>query len=343
MVSGPYLRRQHRLDQGFEIFDDEPSSRGGAEAHDDVTNPAMLEALRRFLVEQRDQERPFFLFAYLWDPHYDYIPPEPYDRMFVEEGAVPVDASGFGTSDLINEETSEAELDWIRSQYDGEIAWTDEMLSELFDILRDEGLWDDTIVVVTSDHGEEFFEHGKKGHKNNLFVESVHVPLLIKYAGDGPTGRDSRPASLVDLFPTLTEEAGLWVEGPLHGRSLREPNPDPDRPLFFELLTTWYYPGEDGQVDDRKQEWIGVMQGSHRLLGVPASRMFLFDRSVDPREQTNLLRHGEKPSPIALQLDRLLQGYASEMALTRELFEAGGVAEVDPEQLERLRSLGYIQ
>ena len=248
VVSGPYLREEHNLHQGFELYDSSPADDQGA-AHGDVTSPEVEAALRRFLLEERDPERPFFLFAYLWDPHYDYIPPQPHDRTFVDAECQPVDCREYATTRTVHAGIPAAQLRWVQAQYDGEIRWTDEHLGRVLDLVRELGLWDDTLVVVTADHGEEFFEHGNKGHKQNLHVEQVHVPLVVKYPRGMPTGRDERLVSLVDVVPTVLEVTGTRTPDPLQGRSLLAP-PDPERAIVLELLAAWYTEREAGDEDE---------------------------------------------------------------------------------------------
>jgi arylsulfatase A-like enzyme len=342
-VSGPYLRRAHNLHQGFELYDDSLSGETHVGAHDDVTNPELLAALKRFLREERDPRRPFFLFGYFWDPHYDYIPPAPYDSTFVGPDDVPVDMSGYGRFNKVHAASPPGEMAYVLSQYDGEILWTDTTLGELFEVLRQEGLWDDTVIVVTSDHGEEFFEHGAKGHKNNLFVESVHVPLLIKHRGGHPRGRDSRLVSLVDLLPTILDLIGASTELPLHGRSLLESDPPGDRSIFYELQSMWYFTPPGGEEQTRVQSWIGIRRGDFKLVGVPETRMYLFNVRDDPREQVDLLRSGSDPDGRAPALSAHLDVFRRDMEATRRLFEAGGPAKLSAEELERLRFLGYLK
>jgi arylsulfatase A-like enzyme len=179
VVSGPYLRRPYGLGQGFDVWVDGIASARTAASHDDVTNPQVEAALTAFLDETRDPDLPFFLFAYLWDPHYDYLPPPPYDTMFVSPECEPIDLAGYETNPTFDTGISAAQLAYVFSQYAGEIRATDDLLGRFFAALRAAGLWDDTVVVVTADHGEEFYEHGKIGHKNTVYAESVHVPLIV--------------------------------------------------------------------------------------------------------------------------------------------------------------------
>ncbi len=343
VASGPYLRREFNLTQGFDYYDESPASLDDRAAHGDVTNPKLLAAIERFLRDARDPRRPLFLFAYFWDPHYDYIPPAPYNGMFVGPHSTPCDVTNYVVSTTITASSPAAELDYVRAQYDGELRWTDDHLGRLFTLLQEHGLWNDTVVVVTSDHGEEFFEHGTKGHKNNLFIESVHVPLIVKYESTRALrGRDRRLTSLVDVMPTILELVGVAAPGPVHGRSLLQRDPLPDRAIFFELLSMWFDRAE--QTTTRKR-WTAVQQGDLKLIevaeeGAAAPARLLFDHAADPIEQDDLL--DGRPSDRADDLGARLAEWQQEMRRTREGFAAGGPIPLTAEQRDQLRALGYL-
>jgi arylsulfatase A-like enzyme len=345
IASGPYLRRAHNLHQGFDLYDDDVAAPSVAESHADVTNPKVEAALERFLGTQRDPTRPFLLFVYLWDPHYDYLPPAPYDTMFVGPTCERFDVRDFETRDDIAAGMPAGRVAYLLSQYDGEIRATDDLLGRFFASLKQRGLWDDTVLLITADHGEEFFDHGEKGHKKNLYAETVHVPLLVKYARGGPRGHDGRLVSHVDVFPTVLGLAGAPLPDGLPGRSLLGPPPaDPDsRIVLFELLETWYRLAPEGPVA-HGNVWSAVRRGSRKLVWKktedPAgSTQQLFDVARDPTEQRDLA--ATDPAAAAT----LAQLLTEQMALAENearRHRAGGAAALTPEELERLRALGYV-
>ncbi|MFH1276797.1 MAG: sulfatase [Candidatus Eisenbacteria bacterium] len=338
-VSGPFLRTPHRLSQGFEIYDDSPSAATQEGAHEDVTNPEMERLLTAYFREGPGRERPFFLFAYLWDPHYDFIPPPPYDTMFTAPGAVPFDATGFERNPRIHPNMDPADLKWMIAQYDGEIRCTDDLLGRLFALMEELGLWENTIVAVTADHGEEFFEHGTKGHKNNLFVESVHVPLVVKWADSRPPAEDGRLAGLIDLYETLAAAAG--IDGPAnHGIDLGAPAGTVRPPFFQELVTTFYGRGPSGRTEKRSEPWWAVRRGPYKLISAAARRInFLYDLSSDPREQRPI--ETERLDQMGEMLG-LLGPWQSEMRAFASRHDEGGEAKLTDEEVDRLRALGYL-
>ncbi len=164
-------------------------------------------------LEARDPERPFFLYLHLLDAHWPWPVPEEYRGKWAD-GAVLADLWRDDWSELrdhlnasgVDAESPEAGA--LRDVYDGAIRWVDDQLALFLAELEEEGLGDDTVVCVISDHGEEFFEHGRLGHGHGLWDNLLAVPWILHVPG-GPAGRIDAPASLVDVFPTLLSAARL--------------------------------------------------------------------------------------------------------------------------------------
>lgn len=347
VVSGPYLRRTHNLQQGFQYWDESAASLTSGLAHDDVTNPAMEAGLRRFLEHERDPERPFLLFAYFWDPHYDFLPPPPYDQMFVGPDSEPVDARDFDTNPAIHAGIRPGQLEYILSQYAGELRWTDLHVGRFFRLLEELGLWDDTVVILTGDHGEEFFDHGEKGHKNNLYAETTRVPLIVKYPGQREGRRDDRLVSLVDVLPTLLELTGTRADIPIHGRSLLADPDDGERAILYELRALHYRRGPEGEVEAEGRRWYGVREGDWKLVwsgpdDAPppdAAGAELFDVARDPGELSDLAAAEPR------RREALRERFDTELERVRRdagRYRRGGVAQLAPEEIEQLRELGYL-
>ena len=341
VVGGPYLRTTFNLQQGFEYYDQEVAGLTNEAAHKDATNPRMAKALERFLRTERDARRPFFLFAYYWDVHYNYIPPEPYDVLFVPEGAEPIESVQFGPLTELGRDLSQSQLDYLIAQYDGEIRCTDEHLGRLWALLRELNLWDNTAIILTADHGEQFFEHNFLGHKYDLFAESLHVPLILKRPGRSMAKRrDGRVVSLVDVFPTILELAGQECATVHHGRSLLGPAVE-QRATYYDLTTTWTLTDRaTGQKRDESDHWLGIRQGRYKLVHLLGTRFWqLFDAVDDPGEQKPL---GAEFQSTALELDRKLTEWQTAMQKLSTLWGKGVAAELSKEEQQRLRSLGYL-
>ena len=187
-------------------------------------------------------DRPFFAWLNYFDPHDPYYAPPPYRTWYGDKPAQgdPGSFGVVGASDwggiLSPEETQ-----WQMDAYNSSIAYLDAQLGALFDALRSAGVYDDTVIVVTSDHGEAFGEHDLYGHANSLYRESLHVPLIIRYPKSIPAGqRVAHVVSLRDLAATISDLAGLaprqaFAGTPLHVAASSEPAP-------AELMHNPYHP-----------------------------------------------------------------------------------------------------
>ncbi|HUT98954.1 MAG TPA: sulfatase [bacterium] len=271
-----------------------------------------------------------FLYVHLFDPHAPYRPPE---RLLPEtgyEGRYEEESLDF--RDHADELTGE-DLAQLKRLYEGEVRLVDEFLGRALDIADDRGLWENTAFIFLSDHGEEFMEHGGLTHSGvNLQHELTHVPLVVYWPGrlDGG-GRVTGTVSLCDLFPTVLD--GLGLEGemePGDGRSLFEPVPR-DRAVFAQRCLD-----ECGRSFD--SDFVvrgGVALFVNRTSGVRELYLDYPDHTGNA-----LIGHRELAERMELLLD---EWHSENDALSERLgaVRAGGT--VDPAQLEKLRSLGYLQ
>jgi arylsulfatase A-like enzyme len=220
VVSGPFLNRRFGFSQGFDIYDDETVSFAEInDSHQGITSPLTHERALEILNHVAGE--PFFLFLHYWDVHYDYAPPPPFDEMFDPDYSGSVSGNGFIRNDEIHRGMDPRDLEHVVALYDGEIAFTDSYLGELFAELKRLELWDNTLIVLTSDHGDEFFEHGNKGHRNTLYGELLDVPLIVKLPQQRRSGeRLGNLAGIVDIAPTMLEVAGLPPLAGANGESL---------------------------------------------------------------------------------------------------------------------------
>ncbi|MDF1800450.1 MAG: sulfatase [Planctomycetota bacterium] len=239
-----------------------------------------------------DEERePFFAFVHFWDVHYDYAPPAEHD-LFDPDYQGTVDGTGIPQLDMSELADPERDRDHILALYDGELHYTDANIGRMLDQLGAAGRLDDTLVIVTSDHGEEFGEHGRFGHNKTLFEESIEVPLLVRWPGRIPAGtRYDDLVSLVDLAPTVLDLVGFEREAEHWGRSLA--------PLFAgEDLRARVAPLElaFGRPDPElpRAAMEGLHAGDHKVIrNRPGTKPVVYDLSADPLEQSAL---GVEPS-----------------------------------------------
>jgi len=216
----PFSRANRGLERGFAVYDDSlallPLDAQG--------QAAQLNALAQQWLAARQGAGPLFLFLYYFDIHTWYHSPAPYDVRYdaVYTGALtpavyrngePVVSGAFAPTPR--------DIEHLIALYDGEVAYWDAMLGQMLGFLRDRGLLDNAAVVVTSDHGDMFGEHGLWAHGNSVYEEVVRIPLLVRYPGVTAAGLTvDAPAQNIDIMPALLEWAGAAPVAGLDGVSL---------------------------------------------------------------------------------------------------------------------------
>jgi arylsulfatase A-like enzyme len=196
-------------------------------------------------LEERDAQRPFFLYLHLLDAHWPYTVPDEYAAMFSQpEVAARIRAGDWrALRDAVNDGAQEldaADLEGLVGLYDGSIRYMDDELGRLWKRLERDGLVRDTIVCVLSDHGEEFMEHGRLGHGHGLYEYLLHVPWILHIPGRGGVRHESQ-VSLLDLFPTLLSAAGLEGGSSASLGADRLAGPGLDLPAIAEHLDPHRY------------------------------------------------------------------------------------------------------
>ena len=302
------LAERHGLQQGFDFVDDELVPSSTVAVHRTISSPEITSRSLDWLRRHDPGAGPFFLWVHYFDPHDEYLRHP-------------------GVSDRFGEE---APLDL----YDGEIRFTDEAFGELLDGLDALGLSDDTLVVMTSDHGEEFGEHGGYKHGHTLHRELLDVPLVIRAPGFAARRVDAR-VGLIDVMPTVLDLLGLPPGDEAEGRSLvaaMRGRPDPhleSRTMLFELRL--FLAGHA----------FGVIEGDLKLIFDPKTKdTQLFDLRTDPHEQRDL--SSERPEDVTRLLASLRK------LRSAALDKAGGYdkaprLDLSADIRENLRLLGYLK
>jgi arylsulfatase A-like enzyme len=304
-----------------------PDARDG---HADVTGPRTVEAVERWIERTTSGEgrRPFFLFLHLFDVHYDYRPPPQYVEKFDPGYEGTLDASDFPHNPAIEPNMAPQDLRHLLALYDGEIRFTDDNLGRILAALDAHGRLRDALVVVTADHGEEFFEHGGKGHQKSLFDEVVRVPLVFRWPGGLPADRViGDQVRLVDLAPTILALAGLRPGDPMQGRDLSpllRGGVLESVPALIELLV------------DRNDVRGIRRQDSKTISWRHAGQSFLYDLLRDPREENPIgAPSGDLDRELAAIDGLLEEGFGLTRGAAPTRFEMA------PHLRRRLGVLGY--
>jgi arylsulfatase A-like enzyme len=322
-VAGPGFA----LDRGFAQFD-EVYRRLGSYA------PAYRRVIPAWLEEHA--ARRFFLYLHYREPHFAYDPPPPFDTMFGPDA--PLTREQRTKYDWITDLNwkrklpSPAEFDHLGRLYDGNLAAVDHEIGELRGALEAAGLWDRSLVVITSDHGDGLYEHEYVGHLDQVYEEQVRVPLVVKFPRGGPAGvRIQGIVDTLDLAPTIADAFQLLDRDPAAegflGRSL--------------LPVVLGAPGRHYSLSRcaGEQPKYGLRTGSVKLVYHTArDSAELYDLAADPGE-----RHDLAPGrPVeAAYYRQSVRRLLLQMRRGPRASQAAD-AELSPDQRENLKALGYL-
>jgi arylsulfatase A-like enzyme len=289
---------------------------------------------------RRNKHRRFFLFLHTFQVHYPYTPPNRYEDLFGSEERV----AGLPRM-------------YDPALYDREIRYVDDQLRLLFATLESEGLLEDVVFILTSDHGEEFLEHGFIGHGAHLHPELLHVPLMVVGPGVPAGRRIAQPVGHVDLLPTILELAAVPPPPVVMGRSFADvlqrggEEREALRPLYSEA---WYGNAmtAQGKVESIEQPTFSVRLGERKLVKrwVSGKATYqYFDLSADPQQRFDLYPASQgEAEPLRRLLDdypRSSRRMRAELSQQRETIRVpshGGQIDIDPAVEEKLRALGYL-
>jgi arylsulfatase len=308
-TSHVYLDPEFGFARGFDDYETVPDQRADA-----VTDKALAWL-------ERPSERPFFLFLHYFDPHWEYDPPEPFASRFgAAERRYGSAAFLYPHLDPANPLPAPA-IPEVVKLYDGEIAFTDHHIGRLVDRLRERGQLDDTLVVVVSDHGEEFGEHGTFGHGTHLHGEVTRVPLIVRAPGRAEAGERRGTALLSDLPHTLLAAAGVRVpeQFAVDGVDLLAERDDAERRIGILESTRWgprrFAARTAGAALTSEARWrpVAFRIEDGQPVALPAaarsSPPMFFDLTTDPAEALDLMAGGGLPPGMA-ELDAALRAYA---------------------------------
>jgi arylsulfatase A-like enzyme len=323
-VNNVYLAPEFGLARGFEHYDYNGSSgleeRSAADAVD-----LALEWLKA-------HPEPTFVYLHVMEPHLPYLPPAPYKRAFTGPGEIPVPVP-FGVGDHLDRlmnggwRPGDEEQASIQAMYDEEILTADAALGRLVDGLAAQGRWDRTLLAFTSDHGEEFWDHGSFEHGHSMYGEILRVPLLLRVPGQ-EARRVEFPVQHADLFQTLLGLAGAPRPAGSVGDDLRGllSAPPPPRPLLSEDCL--YGP-----------PLAAITLGERRLIANLADRTARL-YALDARGQADRrVEDSEAQAAETRALLGVMEGLRGDLAVHRPT----QAKRLDPDSIEKLRALGYLQ
>lgn len=298
VISAFVLNRYFGINQGFDDYIDE-IEKTKKTAHNGRTGIKTSELAIKWLSEHKNE--PFFFFLHYFDPHLPYIPPEPFATEFAD------------------------------NLYAGEIAYTDYCIGLVIEQLKELGLYDSTLIIITGDHGEGLKEHSETEHGFFIYDCTIKVPLIIKVPGRAKGKRVSEVVGLIDLAPTICSIMGITVTSEMHGEDLsgfftkKDKTAKDQRYLYCES----FIPRNYGCAP-----LLGVVNGHWKYIQAPKEE--LYDLNKDPGETENLInRFPKRARLLQSHLGLILQYH------TRSDKQASNF-KLDAESMKRLESLGYV-
>jgi arylsulfatase A-like enzyme len=345
-TGGGFVSSVYGFSKGFDMYQE-----GGGGVHrQDAAE--YLNGLVAEWLDTHSKNKNFFLFAHTYQPHDPYACPEPYKDMFLSENAKwrHINLMGYigGRANLFKP-LPEDERHNVVDLYDGELRYTDEaLIGPFMTKLKQLDLYDSTLIIFTSDHGEEFYDHRSWGHGHQLYDESLKVPLLIKFPGSRFRGKQiSTIVSLVDVMPTILDELRIETsELSLDGKSLIpvvEEKEGVNRSFLADI--------GDNVLNSHVPQKIATNSGTEKFIlnkkfaeddllffqypPPKTGSVELYELKTDPEEKLNI---ADENSALVNRLIRTIDKLYSQAKKRRSL-----KPEIDDDLKEQLRALGYIK
>jgi arylsulfatase A-like enzyme/cytochrome c-type biogenesis protein CcmH/NrfG len=308
VIAAAVLDSRFGLNQGFDFYYDHFDFSRLDEANlDEMERPGNVVADVALDWLGKNSQKKFFLWMHLYDPHFPYHPPEPYSTEYASH------------------------------LYDGEVAFADEQVGRLLQFLKEKGLYQNTLIVLTGDHGESLGEHGEKTHGFFIYNATMHVPLIIRLPENAVPRAVADPVSLVDLLPTVLGEVGLPVPAQVQGHSLlpeiRGTKTLSDHGASVEHDHILYGETFLPRIHFNWSELRGSENAKYHFIDAPKPE--LYDLAKDPGETRNLF--AEKKA-VADEMRAKLSSMIREYSAGKEMAEKTAL---DPALMERLKALGY--
>lgn len=283
----------------------------------------------------KEDRIPFLLFINYMDAHWPYVPPPPYDTLYPGKDAT------FNTDYytlLVREvmklghKISENDQNHLISQYDGGITFMDFQIGKLIDRLKELGLYDNSIIIITSDHGEAFGERNLVNHGVSVYQDQVHIPLIIRYPNTNKGRIVNELVSSVNLLPTILDTLGYDISEDFERKSLLKSEPNSSESVVSESYTA-------GQMLQLPKGFNFVeralFSGVYKFISSTAGKRELYDLSKDPDEKKNLYSIDDAKS-------RELEEKMNQWLKTTTKDEYDVPPKLNKGALDRLRALGYM-
>lgn len=277
-------------------------------------------------------DTPFFAYVHTIDPHVPYRPPNRYLGLYGDtdyRGPVNfrADSTLLENVKLGRVRLAARDREHLQALYDGEITYHDVHFRAILDGLERRGLADNTMVVVTSDHGEEFWDHGSVGHGHSVYEELLHVPLFVKLPGV-PARQVEASVGLVDVMPTILDALGIEAPDAMSGRS------------FLPELRGAGTDAPRASVSGFMENWRTVTDQRFKLILRPRRAAKLYDLDNDPQEANDIA--ASHPWTVRYLRELLAVRLDATRGRQRRTRHRATRTRIDDETAAQLRAIGYV-
>jgi len=287
------------------------------------------------LQELAQQKNPFFLFVNYMDTHAPRMPPAPFKDRFPGRDPRMTSQSYYATvKDVMRQKRhlSPHERESMLALYDGSMAYLDDQVGQLILQLKKLGVYENTLIVITSDHGEAFGERDLMEHSVSVYQDQISVPLLIKFPQSHEGRRVEETVSHVDLLPTILSVAGLPLPQGIQGIDVRQPTAGVSRTVMSESFRNAMFVDWNKRFNRTES---AIISGTMKLILSTTGKRELYDLALDPEERTNL---EATTTGVATDLSQQLTAWIKAVAPPAQAQAASGRGNI-----QRLKSLGYVQ
>jgi len=338
ITSNPTTNAKYGFGKGFDFYDDytipmaiEENLFDDFKNASDITQKPTSKLVNKAAFKWLEKKRKgkFFLFLVYLDPHADYLAPKPFATMF--DPSYKGTVNGKGIKYLKSDGLKKADREHLKARYDGEVRFVDENIKKLLQKLTELKLDENTLLILMSDHGEEFWEHGGTHHGHSLYDELIKVPLIMKYPKFLPAGKAvKQQISNLDIMPTILDLLGIPIPKQCQGQSL------------LPLVTgkAKYTPRPVYSETKAKKTIHSLRTPTHKLIvNVNTKKMEAYNLEKDPKEQNNLI-----DQDLAWK-KKLIQDYENLQKFIESKKTNAAAAkkpELDEKTILRLKAMGYL-
>ncbi len=332
------------LDQGFDeliMLSKERDPVTGPIVFSDKVNERIFDFYSEYLNQK--ERKPFFLLVWTVDPHAPYTPCENVKNLFSINQYTPIDTYTYNIKFLRELRTGNirptpSQIEYIKTRYDQEIYFNDNSFGVLLDKMKEHGIYDESLIIFTSDHGEEFFEHGGFGHGQSLYNEVIRIPFIIKTTSIEP-GEYQERIQLNDIYPTILDILGKAEPYKLDGKSLMHHTPF-KRTLYLELGSV-----SDSELARLDCNWSAIIFKDKKL-------MYTENYTRQPSKQHVSIFELYDINDVYEQNNLNFSNFEDKLRLQKlfTFLNSGGSTDfktektvISPEMNQHLRDLGYVK